>query len=60
MVFYDKNGRVVAVHHNVKPWRITKIHTSAKGVLELPAESAKGIRVGDKLLIHKEATNVVE
>lgn len=50
-VFYDKNHKVVAVHRNLKPWRISKIIPAARGVLELPSGAARDMDRGDKLVV---------
>lgn len=35
VAFLDRNGRVVAVHHSLKPNRLSKLSLRAEGVLEL-------------------------
>lgn len=44
VAFLAKNGRVLAVHHSLKPNRVSKIAFRAEGVLEL---SAGKLRVTD-------------
>jgi uncharacterized membrane protein (UPF0127 family) len=49
VAFLDRNGRVIAVHHSLKPNRLSKLSLRAEGVLELAAGrlSATGTEVGD-------------
>jgi uncharacterized membrane protein (UPF0127 family) len=49
-VFLDREGEVVAIRPDVKPWR-TAAARGAKAVLELPAGEAerRGLQVGDRL-----------
>ncbi|MGH2368206.1 MAG: DUF192 domain-containing protein, partial [Chloroflexota bacterium] len=51
LVFYDRDGRVVAVVHRLPPWRVSPVCRPAAGVIELPAGtvSAAGTRPGDLL-----------
>ncbi len=37
VAFLDSKGTVLAVHHGLKPWRISKLLFRARGVLELAA-----------------------
>jgi len=37
LLFYDKAQRVHAISPGVKPWRFSRYHLRAKGVIELPA-----------------------
>lgn len=37
IIFLDENGEVVALLHNLKPWRISGLYPQAQSVLELPA-----------------------
>ncbi|MBU1239862.1 DUF192 domain-containing protein [Myxococcota bacterium] len=52
VLFLSADGVVVAVYHTIKPWRISRHHGNALGVLELPAGRAKEleIEVGDRIL----------
>jgi uncharacterized protein len=51
IVFISDDGRVVAVYPNLKPWRSTRFHGSARYALELPAGTIHATRtaVGDSL-----------
>jgi uncharacterized protein len=46
----DRGGRVVAVHKNVRPWRIVLPSWSAHAVLEVPAGGV-GFHVGQRLCV---------
>jgi uncharacterized membrane protein (UPF0127 family) len=50
VVFLNKRDEVVAIKE-LKPWRMSKMHFSAKRVLELPVGTCRGLglRVGDRL-----------
>jgi len=37
VAFLARDGRVLALHHNLKPYRLSKIVLRAQGVLELSA-----------------------
>ena len=63
VVFYDRNGVVVAISHALRPWRFSRYHLRASGAVELPAGAARAseTRVGDSLEIavrglHQTAT----
>ena len=49
VAFLDSKGTVLAVHHGLKPWRISKILFRARGVLELAAGVLRetGTETGD-------------
>jgi uncharacterized membrane protein (UPF0127 family) len=51
VVFYDEAGRVVAVFPGLAPFRFTPVVRSARGVIELPAETLARTRTraGDLL-----------
>lgn len=51
LVFLDKTKKVIAVHHAVKPFRITRWYHRARYVLELPAHRAQttDIQLGDTI-----------
>lgn len=57
VVALDKENRVVALGHAVRPWRISGLRTATKSVLELPAGRAEacGLEVGDKLVLRSES-----
>ncbi len=42
VIFVDKNGLIIGVLENFKPWRISPIFWGARGALELPAGTLKG------------------
>ena len=48
-MFVDKDGRIVRLYADLKPWRVTRIVRKAKACIELPAGTAAraGVRVGD-------------
>ena len=50
-VFVDKDGVVVRIYADLRPWRMTRVVGKAKACIELPAGSvaAAGVRVGDRL-----------
>lgn len=37
VLFIGKNGQIIAMYENVKPWRILPIHLSSKYVVEIKA-----------------------
>jgi uncharacterized membrane protein (UPF0127 family) len=49
VAFLARDGRVLAVHHDLRPGRISKLVWRADGALELPAGTlaATGTQVGD-------------
>ncbi|RZA08549.1 MAG: DUF192 domain-containing protein [Proteobacteria bacterium] len=53
VAFLNRQGRVVAIYHGLKPWRLSWIHFTAKGALEAPAGSLAraGVKKGDVLTI---------
>jgi uncharacterized membrane protein (UPF0127 family) len=48
-VFVDRDGKVVGVERELKPWRTAR-HRGAKAVLELAAGAAAGIDAGASLV----------
>ncbi|MCC7089189.1 MAG: hypothetical protein C3F10_12660 [Dehalococcoidia bacterium] len=49
-VFYDREGRVTRVAHRLRPWiGLAFGGRGARGVVELPADAADGVQVGDVL-----------
>ncbi|MBN2724890.1 MAG: DUF192 domain-containing protein [Deltaproteobacteria bacterium] len=34
-VFLDSNGVILEIYHDLKPWRLSRLHVAAHGVLEL-------------------------
>lgn len=55
VVFYGPDGRVVALEHATAPWRLSKYHRTASGVIELPSGTlrASGTEPGDQLSLPK-------
>ena len=53
VVYLDRDGTVVHIDENLKPWRFARIRMQAASVLELPRQalSATGTAVGDKIEI---------
>lgn len=49
--FLDRSGKVIALYHSLKPWRLSGIHLSAAGVLEAPAGALAGLKKGEVLEI---------
>jgi uncharacterized membrane protein (UPF0127 family) len=56
VVFLTHDGRVVAFHEELAPFRVSRVYAEAKMVLELPAGRIRktGIEVGDQLNISLE------
>lgn len=52
-VFIDSDGIVLHIAEGVKPWRVSKIISGARSVLELPAGTAiaTGTKIGDRIEI---------
>ena len=53
VIFFDKQGRIIAVTRNMKPLRISAWHPRAAGVLEVAAGTVKDLsaRPGDELVL---------
>jgi uncharacterized membrane protein (UPF0127 family) len=53
IVFLDRDGRVLKIDADLKPWRVSSIVIGARNALELPAGSAKssGTQVGDQVAL---------
>jgi uncharacterized protein len=51
VIYCDRQDRVVAIDHALKPWRIGSLHRGVRYVLELPAgaSAATGTVPGDRL-----------
>ena len=41
LVFYDRGGVVLHVSHALAPWRVSRYCRGARGVIELPAGTAR-------------------
>ncbi len=52
----DRNGRVVKILHEIKPWRAGPIVPRGKWVVELPAGAARatGLQVGDVIELRED------
>ncbi len=44
VVFLDKKDRVIGIHHELAPWRLSSYHPDARSTLELPAGTLKSTR----------------
>jgi uncharacterized membrane protein (UPF0127 family) len=53
IVFLDRDGRVVKIDHELKPWRLSSFVIGARSALELAAGAAKasGTLAGDRIAI---------
>ena len=53
VVYLDRDGTVVHINENLKPWRFGRISMQAASVLELPRQALNrtGTSVGDKIEI---------
>ena len=53
VVYLDRDGIVVHIDENLKPWRFARVRMQAASVLELPRQAlaATGTAVGDKIEI---------
>lgn len=51
VAFLDKNGHVLALHHRLKPGRVSRLVWRADGALELPAGvlASTDTQVGDRV-----------
>lgn len=51
VVFLDREGRVIRINHQLKPWRVSSIVFGARSALELAAGAAarSGTMVGDRV-----------
>lgn len=51
VIFLDSEGVVVGLRANLRPWRMTRLYSSARVALELPAgaAAAAGVEVGHRL-----------
>ena len=53
VLYLNRGGEVVGTDHSLPPWRLGRFYKRVRGVLELPAGTAKasGTEVGDKLQV---------
>lgn len=51
IAFVDESGAVVALYHELRPWRFSKTHRDASAALELPAGTLRqtDTRIGDRI-----------
>jgi uncharacterized protein len=58
VMYLDSEDRIVAIDHDLKPWRIGSIHRGVHRVIELPVgtAAATGTCAGDRLEIRRWAT----
>jgi len=51
VAFISPKGRILAIHHGLKPYRLSRIVLSAEGALELAAGRlrATGTQIGDQI-----------
>ena len=50
VLFLDAGRRVVEIKRNFRPWRCYRARRPARFVIELPADRAEGLEVGDKVV----------
>jgi uncharacterized protein len=55
IVFLNRQGRVIRINHNLRPWRISSIVWGARRALELPAGTAAQSQtsVGDQIIFQQ-------
>jgi len=53
ILYVDKEKRVLAMDHTMRPWQVGKIHWKSHAVVELPAGTLQrtGTEIGDRLSI---------
>jgi uncharacterized protein len=58
VIFIDYDGKIVEIYKNLKPWRISRIHLEALGVIEVPAGFSEKFKLkkGDKLKFKPQQT----
>lgn len=56
VVFLDSKNRVIGIHHELAPWRLSSYHPDAHSTLELPAGTLKntGTEIGHQLACDPE------
>lgn len=60
VAFLDSAGKILAVHHGLKPWRISKIVFRAEGVLEIAAGRLRETNTGiGDVIEFRESTQAV-
>lgn len=60
IVALDRQNRVVAVAHSVRPWRLSCVSLKTRSILELPAGRVRDceIAVGDTLVMSRHQSSV--
>ncbi len=55
IVFLNRQGTVVRINHNLRPWRISSIVWGARRALELSAGAAarSGTQIGDEIIFER-------
>jgi len=55
VVFLNRHGRAIRIHHNLRPWRISSLVWGARKALELPAGAAarSQTQVGDQIIFER-------
>jgi uncharacterized membrane protein (UPF0127 family) len=53
VLFVDQDQKIVAIQHELSPWRLGQTHKQARFVIELPAGTAaqSGTQPGDQLQV---------
>jgi len=56
VIFLDRQGRILKIDHELKPWRLSSLAFGATEAIELPAGTAKrtNTQVGDVLTIQDD------
>ncbi len=49
VLYLDREGKVVEIQREIKPWRVAKPVFNAHSVIELPSGSTRHLRKGDEL-----------
>jgi uncharacterized protein len=59
VVFLDRELKIVRLVENLRPFRFTRPHLSARSVLEMPAHriAETGLKVGDRLEFVRDQAN---
>jgi uncharacterized protein len=54
VAFCDREGVVVHLVRDLRPWRMTKWVSSARVAVEAPAGGLSGVRLGDRLTVEED------
>jgi hypothetical protein len=54
VAYVDSAGKVIGLHHAIRPWRFGQFHLRSRLVVEMPAGTLKatGTQLGDQLQVH--------